>query len=89
MEEGASASGSSNNSDFTFLYCGPDIGSTVEVPEKQEASKIGRKRVRNTENWKVKHAKKPGLRKNSPRLQLTELTDCCQKKCVQQFSSPG
>ena len=27
------------------------------------------------------------LEKNSSCLQLTELTDCCQKKCVQQFSS--
>ena len=72
--------------DFTFLYS-PEVEKTVEVPEKQEASKIGRKRVRNTDNWKVKHVKKPCLRKNSPRLQLTDFTDCRKKGCIQGFSS--
>ena len=83
---GSSASTSSTASDFTFLYS-PEVGKTVEVPEEQEASKIGRKRVRNTDNWSVKHVKKPGLRKNSPRLQLTDITDCCKKRCIQGFSS--
>ena len=45
MAEGSSAS-ASTASDFTFLYS-PEVGKTVEVPEEQEASKIGRKRVRN------------------------------------------
>ena len=84
MAEGASTS--STASDFTFLYS-PEVGKTVEVPEEQEASKIGRKRVRNTDNWQVKHVKKPGLGKNSPRLQLTDITDCCKKRCIQGFSS--
>ena len=55
MAEGSSAS-ASTASDFTFLYS-PKVGKTVEVPEKQEANKIGRKRVRNTDNWKVKQAR--------------------------------
>ena len=85
MAEDSSAS-ASTASDFTFLYS-PEVGKTVEVSEEQEASKIGRKRVRNTDNWKVKHVKKPGLRKNSPHLQLTDFTDCCKKRCIQEFSS--
>ena len=41
----------------------------------------GRKRVRNTDNWKVKHVKKPGLQKNA----LTLSQNCFKKKCMQSF----
>ena len=76
-------------SDFTLLYS-PDIGRVEEVTAEpqQEASKPGRKRVRNPDNWRKKHVKRPGLRKNSPRYQIPDLVsrDCCKKKCLEQFS---
>ena len=31
--------------------------------------------------------KKPGLRKNSPRIELSRDTECCHKECLKQFST--
>ncbi len=70
---------------FTFLYS-PTVGSVVELPEDQEEATTGRKRKKNPDNWTKKHVKKPGLRKNSPRIRIESLTDCCKKLCVQKFS---
>ena len=83
MAEGSKQS--TSDASFSFLYS-PDIGQVEEVTEEQEKCRVGRKRVQNPDQWTKKHVKKPGLRKNSPRLQITELTDCCKKKCLQQFS---
>ena len=58
-----------------------------EVTDKQEASKGGKKRGRDPQSWTVKHVKMPGLRKNSPRLQISDIQECCTKKCLQKFSS--
>ena len=33
----------------------------------------GRKRTRSSETWKTKHVKKPGLRRNSPRIVLSHV----------------
>lgn len=75
----------SEQSDFTFLYS-PAVGRVEEVTAEQETSRIGRKRVRKPDKWTKKHVKRPGLRKNSPRLQIADLNDCCRKNCLQQFS---
>ena len=77
----------SEQSDFSFLYS-PTVGHVKEVVAEQETGTTGRKRVRNPDKWTKKHVKRPGLRKNSPRLQISDLseTDCCRKKCLQQFS---
>lgn len=77
----------SEQSDFSFLYS-PTVGHVEEVAAEQETGTTGRKRVRNPDKWTKKHVKRPGLRKNSPRLQISDLseTDCCRKKCLQQFS---
>ena len=84
MAEHAEAS-PSTRSGFNLVYSSEmHVGNTVEVTE---SSKPGRKRQRNPAAWKMKHVKKPGLRKNSPRVQISELTDCCKKKCLQQFST--
>ena len=56
------------------------------MTEEQEKCRVGRKRVQNPDQLTKTHVKKPGWRKNSPRLQITELTDCCKKKCLQPFS---
>lgn len=67
--EGAS---SASTSDFTLLYS-PEVGSVEEVTEEPEECKRGRKRLRQPEKWTKKHVKKPGLRKNSPHVDLTTL----------------
>ena len=88
MAEGnASPPRASEQSDFGFLYS-PTVGHVEEVVAEQETGTTGRKRVRNPDKWTKKHVKRPGLRKNSPRLQISDLseTDCCRKKCLQQFS---
>ena len=69
---------------LNFLYS-PEIGNTVEIPEEHEESRKGRKRVRDPENWKHKHLKKPGLRKNAPHLEISTLSGCC-KECLKAFS---
>ena len=71
--------------EFNFLYS-PEVGETVEVPGDHEESQRGRKRVRNPENWKCKHLKKPGLRKNAPHLDISSLSGCCKKECLKRFS---
>lgn len=81
----ASSSGISTTT-FGFLYS-PQVGRTEEAVEEQQPARIGRKRIRNPSNWTVKHVKKPGLRKNSPCLQLSDVSDCCRKKCIERFSS--
>ena len=75
----------SEQSDFSFLYS-PVVGQVEEVTKERETGATGRKRVRNPDKWTKKHVKRPGLRKNSPRLQIAELSDCCKKDCLQQFS---
>ena len=42
--------------------------------------------MKNPDKWTKKHVKRPGLRKNSPRLQIDELGDCGKQKCLQKFS---
>ena len=59
----------------------------AESSEGEFCVKIGRKRLRNPDDWTKKHVKKRGLRKNSPRTQLTEDMECCQKACLKQFSA--
>ena len=71
------------NGDSNFLYC-PDVAGEVEVSDE---GRTGRKRKLNPENWKKKHVKKPGLRKNSPSLMISNEMECCRKKCLQTFSS--
>ena len=77
--------GPSAGSEFTFLYS-PDVGQTVEVPEEHEPSCEGRKRTRNPDNWKHKHVKRPGLRKNAPYLDISSLSGCCKRECLKCFS---
>ena len=60
----------------------------AEGGEGELCVKKGRKRLRNPDEWTKKHVKKRGLRKNSPRAQLTEDMECCQKACLKQFSAP-
>ena len=72
--------------DLNFLYS-TGIQEEVEVSDKGEESRTGRKRKRNPENWKKKHIKKPGLRKNSPLLIISNDMECCKRKCLQSFSS--
>uniref|UniRef100_A0A1X7T8R1 Uncharacterized protein n=1 Tax=Amphimedon queenslandica TaxID=400682 RepID=A0A1X7T8R1_AMPQE len=55
----------------------------VEVTTKGK----GRKRTRNPDKWKSKYARKTGLRKNSPRIELSQDTEYCHKKCLKQFST--
>ena len=40
----------------------------------------------NPENWKHKHVKKPGLRKNAPHSDISSLSGCCKKQCLTRFS---
>ena len=55
------------------------------MTEQQEAGKTGRKRVRNPDKWDIKHVKRPGLRKNSPRLEIADLSDCCKRRVCNSF----
>ena len=77
----------SEQPDFRFLYS-PTVGHIEEVIEEQETGTTGSKRVRSPDKWTKKHVKRSGLRKNSPRLQISDLSenDCCRKKCLHQFS---
>ena len=61
-----------------------EVQETVEIVATRSK---GRKRKRNPETWKTKHVKKPGLRKNSPRIKLSRDTECCHKECLKQFST--
>lgn len=72
--------------EFHFLYA-PSVAAEVEVEENEKSEK-GRKRKRNPDNWKKKHVKRHGLRKNSPSEMITNHMECCQKKCIQIFSVP-
>lgn len=76
---------SASTSDFTLLYS-PEVGS-VEVTEEPEECKRGRKRLRQPEKWTKKHMKKPGLRKNSPCVDLSNYAECCKKLCIQKFTT--
>ena len=77
---------------FNFLYCPKDeevgINEIELVTEKQDDPGTTRRRKRkcNPDAWKVKHVKKPGLRKNSPLVALTATMTCCKKKCLQNIS---
>ena len=72
--------------EFGFLYS-PEVGASVEVSEDHVESRKGRKRETNPENWKHKHVKRPGLRKNAPHLDIQSLTKCCKKECLSRFSN--
>ena len=61
-----------------------EVQGTVEIVATKRK---GSKRKRNPETWKTKHVKKPGLRKNSPRIELSHDTECCHKECLKQFST--
>lgn len=76
------SSSEQNGAQFSFLYT-PEVGQTVEVSEEHEALQKGR---RNPENWKHKHVKKPGLRKNAPLCDISSLSGCCKKDCLKRFS---
>ena len=73
-----------SRAEFNLLYSS-EVGETAEVAGDHEGSQRGWKRVRNTENWKCKHLKKPGLRKNAPHLDISSLSGCC-KDCLKCFS---
>lgn len=62
---------------FNFLYS-PVVGNEAE---DKEQSRADRKRNRNPDKWTKKHVKKPALRKNSPCVPVTNLPECCKKKC--------
>ena len=88
----------SSKDEFTFLYLSKEedegVVNEVELHTDSHGDKdyekctvtTGRKRKRNPDVWKVKHVKKPGLRKNSPLLPLTSTMKCYKKKCLQGFS---
>lgn len=82
--EGAS---SASTSDFTLLYS-PEVGSVEEVTEEPEECKCGRKRLRQPEKWTKKHVKKPGLRKNSPRVDLSNYAECCKNFVSRRLPPP-
>ena len=83
MASGSSASDSHPDSqEFTFLYSPPDIAKELDNEENEKTQK-GRKRKLDPANWKKKHIKTCGLRKNSPSLTITEDMECCLKKCLQ------
>ena len=80
---------------FSLLYLPTkesDLVEEVEVPmesedqQSTEATKTSRKRKRDPLNWKVKHVKKLGPRKNAPLVELTPRVKCCKKNCLQDFS---
>ena len=48
---------------------------------ENEKTQKGRKRKLDPANWKKKHIKTCGLRKNSPSLTITEDMECCLTKC--------
>lgn len=61
------------------------VDQELSVPVERE--KRGRKRKRNPENWKKKYFKKCGPRKNRPHADLSALTKCCQKNCLEKFTA--
>jgi len=77
-----------DSAQFSLLYLPKDdFGGEVELPiENEENQHTGRKQKHNPETWKVKHVKKPGLRKNSPLVPLAANIQCCKKNCLQSFS---
>ena len=76
---------SPRSQELNFLYS-PEVCQEVEVLEEEEGRK-GRKRIRNPEGWTAKHVKRPGLRKNSPLVVITNDTECCKKKCLQSLGA--
>ena len=77
-----------NEKQFSFLYLPQEeVANEIELHEKDNNDKcIGRKWKRNPDSWKVKHVKRPGLRKNSPLVPITASTTCCKKKCLHNIS---
>ena len=82
------ASGDDSENDFSFLYLPQEeIANEIELHEEDGQDRCtGRKRKRNPDSWKVKHVKRPGLRKNSPLVPITASIKCCKKKCLQNIS---
>ena len=71
------------------LYLSPEAEEEKvwgEISDKEETVRIGRKRKRNPDNWRVKHIKKKGLRKNAPRKNISSLAGCCKRECLKNFS---
>ena len=78
-----------SQAESNFLYSPgvtSEVAHEVELSEEREQSRTGRKRQRNPNNWKIKHVKRPGLRKNSPLIVISGEMECCKKKCLQNFS---
>ena len=68
-----------------FLYS-PEVAEETEVSKENEISRKERKRKLNPENLGKKHVKRPGLRRNSPSVTITDQMECCKKKCLQTIS---
>ena len=86
----AGSDSDSNENDFSFLYVPQEdleIAKEIELHEENGQDKCtGRKRKRNSDSWKVKHMKRPGLRKNLLLVPITASIKCCKKKCLQNIS---
>ncbi len=65
------------------MYC-PEP--QVDEELAKEISQKGRKRKRDPENWK-KYVKKPGLRKNSPSVTISNQMKCCKKNCLKSVNT--
>ena len=80
--------GDGNEKQFSFLYLPQEeIANEVELNEEDNQDRCaGRQRKRNPDLWKVKHVKRPGLRKNSLLVPITASMKCCKKKCLQNIS---
>ena len=61
---------------FSLLYSS-EVGRVEEIPIAMDEEQHGRKRLRQPEKWTKKHTKRPGLRKNSPRVDITSV-ECCK-----------
>ena len=64
-----------------------EVAHKVVLSEDQETSRIGRNRQRSPNDWKTKHVKHQGVRKNSILIIIWNQTECCKKKCLHSFST--
>lgn len=75
---------SSAEEGFSCLYSN-EVGSVEEITMAMDEEQHGRLRLRQPEKWTKKHTKRPGLRKNSPRVDITAV-ECCKKQCNRMFT---